>query len=455
MKQSRFRGLLKTGDKNFVEIIKHSIWALAILGLATGIQFVFDLLMAREFGASGTGVFYLCFSLIIALSLFGHIGLDRTVVRLIPPLLVKKDYAAANSLKRTTLHIVIFNTLLITTTLFVISPWLAETVFHDSQLTLYFRIFSLALPFYSLRFIYGGILRAIKKTRESLLIERVIIYAIGILAIFTLGARSGIKGMSWGFVIGCIVSVVVGIWFVNKLFPKSKQVEPFSKKVLLASGVPLLFVAFGTQMIGQTSVLILGSVGTTADVGVYNAALKVSLTLTLILTAINTIAGTTISELFAQNEKGKLEKIFGKTSSLGFLLGLPLFLIMFIFPEFILGLFGNEFVGGVGALRILAIGQLVNIIVGPTLFILAMTGREKALAKTVISSLVVNILIGVLIIPTYTVQGAAIATAVTIACSNLIMLVLVRRYFGVWSLPFKFLGLWASKVVRKDTNQYN
>ncbi len=447
--------LFKTGDKDFVEIIRHSIWGLLILGLATGIQFVFDLLMARQFGASGTGIFYLCFSVILTLSLLGHIGLDRTVVRLMPPLLLKKDYDSASAIKRTTLGIVITLTAILTFGLFLAAPWLAARVFNDPGLTIYIQIFSFGLPFYSLRFIYGGFLRALKRTRESLIVERVIIYALGIVAIFSLGALYGIKGMAVGFVLSCAISVVVGMFFVHKYLPAAKTNQTYSKKMLLSSGVPLLFVAFGTQMIGQASVLVLGALASTTDVGVYNAALKVSLVLTLILTAINTIAGTTISELYASNQKSKLEKIFGKTSALGFLLGLPLFLIMMVFPEFILGLFGAEFIGGVTALRILAVGQFVNIIVGPTLFILAMTGREKALAATVCGSLGINIVLGVTIIPHFGVVGAAIATAVTVGLSNIIMLILVRRYLGVWSLPFGILRSWMLKVVGRKPKQYN
>lgn len=447
MKLPNPRKLVKTGDQNFSEIISHSLWAMVILGAATGIQFVFDLLLAREFGASGTGIFYLCFSLVLTLSLFGHIGLDRTVVRLMPAMILKKNANEAQAVKRATLQIVIVSTLIIMIAWLLLAPWLANDVFHDPSLTPYLRIFALSLPFYSLRFIYGGVLRALKRTRESLLIERVVIYAVGIISIFTLGAKWGVKGVSIGFVIGCMLSVIFGMGFVHKYLPRATKKLSFSKKTLLATGIPLLFVAFGTQMIGQTSVLILGSVGSTADVGVYNAALKISLTLALILTAINTIAGTTISELFATNQKEKLDKIFGKTSALGFLLSLPLFLFMFCFPEFILGLFGAEFVIGASALRVLAVGQLFNVVVGPTLFILAMTGHERALAKTVGASLVVNILLGLLLIPSLSVMGAAIATAITVVASNLVMLILVRHYFGVWSLPFKFFGTWIRKVV--------
>lgn len=443
----KLKRLFSTGDSHFSEIIKHSLWALIILGFATGIQFVFDFLMARSFGADGTGIFYLCFSVVIGLSLLGHLGLDRTSVKLIPPLLTKKDFASAQAVKKASVHLVLINTLFISACLFIIAPWLANSIFHNNELVTYLRIFSLAIPAYSLRYLYGGILRALKQTKEALIVERVVIYAFGILAIFSIGKMLNIKGMAIGFVISCIISLLIGMYFTNKYLPREAKSRTFSKKILLASGIPLLFVAFATQMNGQASVIILGSFGSTTDVGIYNAALKISLLLALVLTAINAIAGTTISELHAKGDKKQMEIIFGKTSALGFLLALPLFLIMFIFPEFLLGIFGSEFVPGSSALIILAIGQLVNITVGPTLFILAMTGHEKALAKAVGASLVINVVLGLLIIPHLKVFGAGLSTAIAITISNIIMLILVKHYLDIWSLPFKHLGQWIKKTL--------
>ncbi len=446
--KSRLRQLVSTGDEHFIEVIKHSIWALIILGSAAGIQFIFDLLIARRFGANGTGIFYLCFSVIMILTLFGYLGLDRTVIRLIPPLLNKKDYDQAQAVKNSSLKLAFYNTLAISILLFIFAGWISNNIFHNPSLTSYLRVFSLSAVPFALRYIYGGVLRSLKRTKEALIIERIVIYALGVVSILTLGFIYGLMGVAVGFVIACFIALGASIYFTNHHLPKSRIKQSYSYKILLASGLPLLFVAFATTMIGQASVLILGAHANSKEVGIFSAALKISLVLSLILTAINTIAGTTISELYAKNEKQKLEILFGKVSAFGFLLALPLFLVMFLFPSFVLGLFGPEFTAGDSSLMILAVGQLINIAVGPTLFILAMTGHEKALAGAVGVSLVVNIVMGLVLIPSLGVFGAGLVTAVTITVANIIMLFLVKRYLGVWSLPFKYLRFWLNKVLK-------
>ncbi len=439
---------LGSKDASFIEIITHSFWAFIILVVASGIQFIFDFLLARKFGAYGSGLYYLSFSIITTLSLFGHLGLDRTAVRLIPPLIKVKDNEGAKSVIQTSISLTVINTTIISFALFVLASWISKSVFQKPELTIYLQIFSLSVIPFSLRYLYGGFLRAFRRTRESLFVERIIIYFVGIISIFTIGNIWGLKAMAASFVAGCFISLAVGIYYLNKNFPsKTSRSKTFSKRLLLASGVPLLFVAVTTQLNGQISTLILGSFGTNNDVGIYNAALKVSLLLAMILTAINTIVGTNISELYASKKLKKLERILNKTSALGFIVAIPIFTIIVLFPANILRLFGSEFANGSTALIILACGQLINVAVGPTLFTLAMTGHEKALAKAIAFSLLINVSLGLILIPVRYVEGAAIATAVSIALSNLTMLLLVRRYLSIWTLPFKYIKVWIRRIV--------
>ena len=333
--------------------------------------------------------------------------------------------------------------------LFLLSPWISVEIFNKPDLERHLKILSFALMPFSLRYIYGGVLRSLKKTRQALLIEKVIIYSIGLIAIFSLGMTHGLEGLFIGFTFGCYLSVVFGMSFVGRYLPDAKTSTKISLRMLLGSSLPLLFVAVSTQLIGQVSTLVLGVTASAGEVGVYNIVLKVSVVMALILTAVNTIVSTNISELYALKEKRKLEALLGKTSSLGFLLALPLFLMMFLFPDFILGLFGEEFVIGTSALRILSVGMLINVTVGPTLFILAMTGFEKSLAKAVGFSLVVNVALGTLLIPRYGVSGASLATSISLVLSNIAMLLLVKKHLGVWSLPFKYISLWVKNIRKR------
>ncbi|HCZ28456.1 TPA: hypothetical protein DHU97_01790 [Candidatus Saccharibacteria bacterium] len=228
--------------------------------------------------------------------------------------------------------------------------------------------------------------------------------------------------------------------------PRFKQLIPFSRKQLLIVSAPLLFVAFATQMNGQASVLILGAVSDNASVGIFNIALKVSMLMSLILAAVNVIAATKISELYSAKQKEELDIMISKISALGTAVGLPLFIFMSVFSTFLLGLFGHEFKAGALALIILTAGQFVNVAVGSTNYILAMTGHEKALSIAVGLSLLLNIILGLVLIPPLGVLGASISASAAMISGNIIMVVMVKKYLDVWPLPFKYMAKWIKAV---------
>jgi O-antigen/teichoic acid export membrane protein len=452
MIQQKLRALVASGDSRFLEVVKHSTFALGVLILTTIIQFVFDIVLTRTFGAHDAGVFYLCFSVLMITALIGRLGMERAIVQFMPPLLHKKPGEAAG-ITTTATRLSLLLTVPMALLLFFASPFVAETIFNDTNLVPYLQIFALAIPGLSLSYVYSGTLRALKRTQSSLIVQRTLMYAAGIPIVLLIGISFDLYWAMVGFVCAIYASAILAYVLIRKHHPPYERSIPFSTKRMLATSLPLLFVVFALQMNGQASVLLLGAYGSTGDVAIFNIALKISLLMGLILTAVNAIAGTTISELYSSKNHSQLRTMVSKLSALGTVAGLPLFIVLASLPAVWLGLFGDEFTTGTTALVILLIGQLVSVSVGSTDYALAMTGHERALAVAVGISLVVNLLLGIILIPLMGIDGAAIATAVTIILSNLIMVLMVRHYIGAWLLPFRYMGIWLGTLFKsKETN---
>ena len=440
--------LYRSGDDHFLEIVRHTFWALVLLVGTTAIQFLFDVLLSREFGAHGAGTFYLALSVTMVLALLGRLGMDRAVVRFIPPLL-SSDPAAAAGVNRVAVQLSLLLTVPLAVVVLVASPWLATDVFGSDELTVHLRILALAIPPLALNYILSGTLRALKHTRMALSIERLTMYSLGIVGILFLGRVYGLEFVTAGFAVAIYITTLEGLWYVKKRLPPHTSVTPFSRRRMLITSAPLLLVVFTTQLNGQVSVLLLGGYADNSDVGVFNIALKVSLLMGLVLAAINTISATKISELHAADRREELGRTIGKISGLGVVTGLPVLALLVLLPDVWLGLFGPEFTAGAPDLVILAVGQFVNVATGSTLFILAMTGHERALAGAVGMSLLVNVGLGLLLIPHYTVIGASIATSVSLVVVNVAMILMVRRYLGVWSLPGGAIRAWSRTLATR------
>jgi len=184
---------------------------------------------------------------------------------------------------------------------------------------------------------------------------------------------------------------------------------------------------------------MIGMFRTETEVGVYNVTLKVAMLTSVGLFAINSIAAPKFAEFYGKEDMKGLAKIAQQSTKLIFWSSFPILLILFIFPSFILGIFGGEFKVGVFALIILALGQFVNSISGSVGYILQMTGKHKVFQNIILAATIINIVLNVFLIPVYGINGAAFASMVSLMFWNLTSVVYIRKNLNIMTLYIPLL----------------
>jgi O-antigen/teichoic acid export membrane protein len=101
------------------------------------------------------------------------------------------------------------------------------------------------------------------------------------------------------------------------------------------------------------------------------------------------------------------------------LLASPILLAFIFLPGLVLTIFGSEFRDGSSALTILALGQFVNVATGSVGYILIMTGHERTERNIAASFVLINAILNFILIPRLGIEGAALATATSLALRNL------------------------------------
>jgi O-antigen/teichoic acid export membrane protein len=96
--------------------------------------------------------------------------------------------------------------------------------------------------------------------------------------------------------------------------------------------------------------------------------------------------------------------------------------------------FGEKYIIGASTLFILGLAQLINTAVGANGYLMNMCGYEKVLLINDIFMAVINIILNYIMIPKYSIVGAAIATAISIASFNLFKVFQVKYYLNI--IPF-------------------
>ena len=172
---------------------------------------------------------------------------------------------------------------------------------------------------------------------------------------------------------------------------------------------------------------------TSSEIGVYSACVRAALIMVLFLTAVSYVFAPFVADLHERGETARLDTLF-KTITRWTIAGtIPVLLLMLVVPAAILAMFGKgDFASGADALRILVIGQAINVSVGAAGFVLIMAGRTGWDLVVYIVSAILDLVLSIILVPKFGINGAAAAQAITIACSNWLRLVLVRRFVGIF-----------------------
>ena len=98
-----------------------------------------------------------------------------------------------------------------------------------------------------------------------------------------------------------------------------------------------------------------------------------------------------------------------------------------------MGLFGPGFEEGAGALRLLAIGQLIAVLLGPTALLPPVLGLEKQAQWLLLGACAVSFGLGAVLVGPYGAEGAATGWLVALTGYGVVMAWMLRRSAGVVS----------------------
>jgi O-antigen/teichoic acid export membrane protein len=165
--------------------------------------------------------------------------------------------------------------------------------------------------------------------------------------------------------------------------------------------------------------LLLGLYGSASDVAVYQVATRLTLIVMIFMHSINASFAPRIAHLYRSGQRDSLGKLYSLVTSWIVRLSLPAFVLIMIFPQELLSIFGSEFTAGASITVLLAIGTLFDVLSGPCGHMLVMSGRPALTMVNNLCGLALNIGLNVLLIPRFGLMGAGIAWAASLALINL------------------------------------
>ena len=438
------------------EIVKGGISAFTTRLMGMGLNYAFAILVARGYGAAGSGVYNLSQSLMNFMASISKLGSDTLMTRFGAQYAAQKKFGWIKDLYNKSMLVSIPLSVGFSILLYFLSPWIADKIFNKPEIYPYFRLASFALLPLTIFNISNGGIRGLKKIRTYALLQNVSNFFFGciIIGIF-LFITNDLYAPVLTYVLFITITGFLALYFFLKYSNyKNTPVEKgldFNEKFWI--GFSLFVASFASLIRGYTDTFILGRYATIEDVGIYRNAFKIATVTRITLTAFLVPAAPKFAELFSQGKMKELAKSAQFATKIIFWTSAPILLIIMCFPKLIMSVFGEQFTDGSTALMILSFGQFINSSTGPVSNILVMTGKQKLNRNLMVFTTVIAIGLDLWLIPIYGANGAAIVNTIGIMIMNLLPFFLVKYYYGFYTLDFKDLFNINPKSFVKELRQ--
>ena len=440
---------------------KQSVVVLVAQMAAMGLGFVEKALLARYMGAKVVGQYAIVLTLLNLTGVLTVFGMHEGAVKYIPQFHSRGD---EEKLGFAISDLLVFGSL--SSTLVALGlvggrKIVARRFFDSPDLVVPIVIAGVTLVPYTLKNIVVAIFQGFKNAAEAKVFGRAgikcsMVVSIALLAWLDRHSTSWVVGaFLWSNVLSvCILLVRSRSWplsfttIVDKLasFFERTEEERETRRAIMTFSATLILVEIVTRLLTRVDILILGIFVASSEVGIYQIAVLVSTLVALIPVAFNSIFPSFISELIERESYDELQSLYSTLTKWAIVLEAPVIASLVLFREPILAFFGPEYTVGAMALVFVALSEFSNVLIGLNGPILKLGGYERLVLvnNSILAGL--NIVLNIVLIPEYGIEGAAIATLVSMVSIGIVKVVEVWYLFGIFPYHRGFLHLAISFV---------
>ncbi len=178
-------------------------------------------------------------------------------------------------------------------------------------------------------------------------------------------------------------------------------------------------------------VLLVAALTSAEAAGIYAVVTRSARAGEVVQQAARIAVGPQISAALARGDLPRAQEIYGIVTAAMIWLAWPFYLVVAVFADTVLSLFGPGFSSGATSLVILVAAMAVATAAGTVQTIVLMGGRSRWQLADKTGALILNVVLNVLLIPIWGIEGAAVAWAVTILADTAVVVFQVQRLMGV------------------------
>ncbi len=423
--------LLRADERG--EASRMSIIAFAIRIVSAAIAFLSQVLLARWMGGFEYGIFVLVWTAMILAGNLSCLGFHTSVIRFVPEYREKNMLPELRGVLRAS-HLVV----LAASTVFALLGVAGVYLLSDAIEPYYFIPFILGmicLPMIAMSDLLQGISRAHSWAIAALAptyIERPILILLFMAGAIFAGYGPDAETALIAAILATYVTTLIQLVRVNahtgRLLPAGPVRMRYGQWIVIS--LPIFLVESFFFLLTNADVLMVGAFMEPDDVAVYFATVKTLALVHFVYFAVKAGVAQRYAQ-FTHGDSGKLAAFARETVSWTFWPSLLMAFVVLALGKPMLMLFGPGFDAGYPLLFLLVAGVVARAAVGPCESLLTMSGNQNVCAFVYALTLVVNVALSVVLIPSLGLWGAAIATAASMAFEAAALSFTVWRRLGI------------------------
>lgn len=427
--------------------------------LSKVLAYAYRIIIARYYGPEAYGLFSLVILILGWIIAIATLGLTDGLLRFMPQYRAKKQINELAYLLRLTNKILLITSLFSAVLLFFLANFIALTIFHNSELILLLKLLSFFVPIAVLSGSFLVSLRAYEMISSYSLVYNIFqnvirVLVLILLIILGLSTSSTVVSYGLGFLGVLVISYLICRYKLPELFMRPKLTNNAKLKIrksFFSYSLPLLFFGIVSMLFYWADSIFLGYFKGAESVGFYNAAVPIALILAITPELFMQLFFPLINRYYSNKKFELIRQLSKQLGKWVFMINFPIFVLIFIFPGAAINiLFGAQYLVAENALRLLIFGSFFASVAVISNNLLSMSGRSKLILADIILASVLNVILNIILIPmplilgmnnALGINGAAIATAISIIFLNLLFLIQTKKYLGILPVRAKMINI--------------
>lgn len=392
---------------------------IAISKIAT---YLYNVITVRTFGQEIYGIFSLTLMIAGIFLSFFSLGLQSGILRYVSFYRGKEEKEKIKYIFRFSLKFTLLISIIGGLLLFFLSDLISISIFHNSDLSMFIKLFAIFIPISLIAGIFNTILRSYEIIKwysfiGNILVNLVQLSLLGILIFFNVRNLAIILSYN----LGMLAMLISAFWVCKRKIPDifnkpeiNKEQGKILIKELLSYSWPIMFMGLVISFFSYIDSFSIGYFRTISEVGLYNVAVPISYLLQIVPLLFLQLFFPIITKEYSRKNNALIKNLSKQVSKWIFILNLPFLIIIILFPGAVIGfLFGSEYVAAANVLRFLSLGGFFYSIFSVSDNLLSMAGKSRISLFNFIITAIINIVLNIILVPSYGIEGAAFSAMIS------------------------------------------